>query len=139
MIFVYKTIIRANHGERTAQYNMTGKLTTHVLDTMHGIPGSEILIELYRMEGETAHKVATVSTNADGRTDTPVLEGQSMKSGRYQLIFYVADYYQRKGVSLDQVPFLDDVVIRFGLSDEEAHYHVPLLVSPYSFSTYRGS
>tara|TARA_Y100001956_G_scaffold79040_1_gene91637 strand:+ start:422 stop:784 length:363 start_codon:yes stop_codon:yes gene_type:complete len=116
-----------------------GKLTTHVLDTMHGVPGSDIRVELYRIEGDNLTKVKTVTTNSDGRTDEPVLEGEDFRIGKYQLVFYVADYYQRQEIKLDDVPFLDDVVIRFGLADEGAHYHVPLLVSPYSFSTYRGS
>jgi len=116
-----------------------GRLTTHVLDTMHGLPGAEIKVELFKVDGESVEKLATVLTNSDGRTDAPILAGNDFRSGKYQLVFHVADYYQSKGVTLDDVPFLDDVVIRFGLNDQDAHYHVPLLVSPYSFSTYRGS
>ncbi|MGR5000069.1 hydroxyisourate hydrolase [Vibrio celticus] len=116
-----------------------GRLTTHVLDTTHGLPGAEIKVELYKVNEDSTEKLATVSTNSDGRTDAPILAGNDFRPGKYQLVFYVADYYKSKGVELDGVPFLDDVVIRFGLDDPEAHYHVPLLVSPYSFSTYRGS
>lgn len=116
-----------------------GRLTTHVLDTMHGLPGAEIKVELFKVDGDSLNKIATVVTNADGRTDAPILAGSEFGIGKYQLVFHVAAYYQSKGVTLDAVPFLDDVVIRFGLNDPDAHYHVPLLVSPYSFSTYRGS
>ena len=116
-----------------------GRLTTHVLDTTHGLPGAEIKVELYKVNEDSTEKLATVITDSDGRTDAPILAGNDFRPGKYQLVFYVADYYKSKGVELDGVPFLDDVVIRFGLDDPEAHYHVPLLVSPYSFSTYRGS
>ncbi|MEZ9039243.1 MULTISPECIES: hydroxyisourate hydrolase [unclassified Vibrio] len=116
-----------------------GRLTTHVLDTTHGLPGAEIKVELYKVNEDSTEKLATVITNSDGRTDAPILAGNDFRPGKYQLVFYVADYYKNKGVELDGVPFLDDVVIRFGLDDPDAHYHVPLLVSPYSFSTYRGS
>ncbi len=116
-----------------------GRLTTHVLDTTHGLPGAEIKVELYKVNEDSTEKLATVLTNFDGRTDAPILAGNDFRPGKYQLVFYVADYYRSKGVELDGVPFLDDVVIRFGLDDPDAHYHVPLLVSPYSFSTYRGS
>jgi len=116
-----------------------GRLTTHVLDTTNGVPGAEIRVELFRVEGNDIQFIKEVVTNSDGRTDTPILEGEQFLSGKYQLVFHVASYYQAKGVELDEVPFLDDVVIRFGLNDKDAHYHVPLLVSPYSFSTYRGS
>ncbi|MBE8574223.1 hydroxyisourate hydrolase [Vibrio sp. OPT18] len=116
-----------------------GRLTTHVLDTTHGLPGAEIKVELYKVNENSTEKLATVLTNSDGRTDAPILAGNDFRPGKYQLVFYVADYYRSKGVELDGVPFLDDVVIRFGLDDPDAHYHVPLLVSPYSFSTYRGS
>ncbi|WP_261886590.1 hydroxyisourate hydrolase [Vibrio pomeroyi] len=116
-----------------------GRLTTHVLDTTHGLPGAEIKVELYKVNEDSTEKLATVLTNSDGRTNAPILAGNEFRPGKYQLVFYVADYYKSKGVELDGVPFLDDVVIRFGLDDPDAHYHVPLLVSPYSFSTYRGS
>eukprot|EP00487_Bulimina_marginata_P012440 TRINITY_DN8704_c0_g1_i1.p1 TRINITY_DN8704_c0_g1~~TRINITY_DN8704_c0_g1_i1.p1 ORF type:complete len:109 (+),score=15.93 TRINITY_DN8704_c0_g1_i1:153-479(+) len=107
-----------------------GRLTTHVLDTTHGLPGAEIKVELYKVNEDSTEKLATVITNSDGRTDAPILAGNDFRPGKYQLVFYVADYYRSKGVGLDGVPFLDDVVIRFGLDDPDAHYHVPLLVSP---------
>jgi 5-hydroxyisourate hydrolase len=116
-----------------------GRLTTHVLDTTNGVPGAEIQVELFRVQSDTLQFIKRVYTNSDGRTDLPILEGEAFVAGKYQLVFHVASYYQTKGIQLDEIPFLDDVVIRFGLNDEDAHYHVPLLVSPYSFSTYRGS
>ncbi|MGY0072198.1 MULTISPECIES: hydroxyisourate hydrolase [Vibrio] len=115
-----------------------GKLTTHVLDTMHGTPGAEIKVELHQVDGSSLVYIKDVTTNFDGRTDSPMLEGNEFVAGKYQLTFYVADYYRAKGVDIGDIAFLDDVVIRFGIS-EDSHYHVPLLVSPYSFSTYRGS
>ncbi|CCN80655.1 5-hydroxyisourate hydrolase [Vibrio nigripulchritudo SFn27] len=116
-----------------------GKLTTHVLDTTHGVPAAAISIELYRISGNEQMLLKTVKTNNDGRTDEPMLSGEEFKAGKYELAFQVAHYYKENGIELDSVPFLDDVVIRFGLSDEDSHYHVPLLVSPYGYSTYRGS
>ncbi|MBY6199253.1 hydroxyisourate hydrolase [Vibrio hangzhouensis] len=116
-----------------------GRLTTHVLDTASGVPGAEIQVDLFRIEGEESHFVKSVLTNFDGRTDSPILEGGEFTAGKYQLIFHVASYFERKNTPLDPIPFLDDIVIRFGIHDDESHYHVPLLVSPYSFSTYRGS
>ncbi|MCW8345934.1 hydroxyisourate hydrolase [Vibrio sp. ZSDZ65] len=116
-----------------------GKLTTHVLDTASGVPGANIQVVLYRLDGDTPIQILQTDTNSDGRTNAPLLEGAAFVAGRYQLVFHVAPYFQQQGVELDDVPFLDDVVIRFGLNDEASHYHVPLLVSPYSFSTYRGS
>ncbi|MGF1698984.1 hydroxyisourate hydrolase [Photobacterium makurazakiensis] len=116
-----------------------GQLTTHVLDTAHGLPGAEIPVELYRLDGNTTELLNSVYTNADGRTDTPMLAGNDFKTGKYQLIFHTADYFKQQGVALPEHPFLDDVVIRFSIADTNEHYHVPLLVSPFSFSTYRGS
>ncbi|KDM92275.1 hydroxyisourate hydrolase [Photobacterium galatheae] len=116
-----------------------GKLTTHVLDTASGLPGSEIKVSLFRQEGTDFVLVKTTHTNSDGRTDQPLLEGDDLTAGKYQLVFETAHYFRQQGVELASVPFLDDVVIRFGIADASSHYHVPLLVSPYSFSTYRGS
>ncbi|MGK9064769.1 hydroxyisourate hydrolase [Stutzerimonas chloritidismutans] len=116
-----------------------GRLTTHVLDAAHGCPGSDICIELYRVEGDRLERVATRQTNADGRCDTPLLEGDDYRSGVYQLQFSAGDYYRRRGVALTEPAFLDVVVLRFGIDAEQDHYHVPLLISPYSYSTYRGS
>lgn len=116
-----------------------GKLTTHILDTANGTPGAEIQVTLYRLQGDESIKIASTITNDDGRTNTPLLTDDAMAEGKYQLVFETASYFRQKGTKLDDVPFLDDVVIRFGIADTNAHYHVPLLVSPYSFSTYRGS
>ncbi|OEE74708.1 hydroxyisourate hydrolase [Enterovibrio norvegicus FF-162] len=116
-----------------------GKLTTHVLDTSKGKPGSEIEVTLFRVSGHSLEHVVTTMTNPDGRTDEPLLEGTNFLKGKYQLQFNTAGYFHKTGVTLSDIPFLDDVVIRFGIDDPSAHFHVPLLVSPYSFSTYRGS
>ena|SRR5690606_721451 len=116
-----------------------GRLTTHVLDAAHGCPGSDIKIELYRVEGAGLELVASRQTNADGRCDAPLLEGDEYRSGVYQLQFSAGDYYRARGVQLAEPAFLDVVVLRFGISAEQDHYHVPLLISPYSYSTYRGS
>jgi len=115
-----------------------GYLTTHVLDSAHGMPGNGIEIQLYRI-GEQRELLATVQTNDDGRVDQPLLEGESFVKGVYELQFAVSDYYRRLGVELPEPAFLGDVVLRFGIADEAEHYHVPLLISPYSYSTYRGS
>jgi len=116
-----------------------GRLTTHVLDAAHGCPGSSIQVELYRVDGQQLRLVASVLTNSDGRCDAPLLQGDDYRTGVYQLHFAVGDYYRTKGVQLAEQAFLDVVVLRFGVSAEQDHYHVPLLVSPYSYSTYRGS
>jgi 5-hydroxyisourate hydrolase len=115
-----------------------GKLTTHVLDTTHGKPGKGINLRLFRL-GTSEELVAKATTNADGRCDAPILEGDKMKPGTYRLEFDVADYFKAQGMKLSDVPFLDTVLIRFGITDATTHYHVPLLVSPYGYSTYRGS
>ncbi|HKQ27624.1 MAG TPA: hydroxyisourate hydrolase [Burkholderiales bacterium] len=109
-----------------------GKLTTHVLDTAQGRPGAGIAVELYRLEGESGTLVASAKTNRDGRTDAPLLEGDKLRAGTYQLVFHVGAYFKSQG-------FLDVVPIRFLIADAGAHYHVPLLCSPWSYSTYRGS
>jgi 5-hydroxyisourate hydrolase len=115
-----------------------GKLTTHVLDTAHGCPGKGIALRLYKC-GKKDTLLAKARTNADGRCDAPILAGKDMKAGTYRLEFDVAAYYKAKGVKLAKAPFLGTVVIQFGIADGSAHYHVPLLVSPYGYSTYRGS
>lgn len=115
---------------------MSGKLTTHVLDTANGCPASGIAIALWQLDSKTLLK--TVETNADGRTDEPLLTGEEFKAGVYELVFTIGDYFARDGEYPDPL-FLDQIPIRFGIADTEAHYHVPLLVSPWSYSTYRGS
>lgn len=116
-----------------------GKLTTHVLDAAHGCPGSSIKVELYRVEGANLVLVASAQTNNDGRCDAPLLQGEDYRSGVYQLQFHAGDYYRARGVALPEPAFLDVVVLRFGIDVGQEHYHVPLLISPYSYSTYRGS
>lgn len=115
-----------------------GKLTTHVLDTASGKPAAGVKILIFRVSGNSHKLVKTVVTNADGRCDEPLLAGKEFKTGYYELIFYVADYFRGAGVKLPEISFLDQIPIRFGMKDE-THYHVPLLVSPYGYSTYRGS
>lgn len=114
-----------------------GKLTTHILDTSRGTPGSGIGVKLFSMENGR-HLVASAVTNTDGRTDEALLEGETFRAGVYELEFSVGPYFQKVGAEVAEPPFLDDVVIRVTLSGED-HYHVPLLVSPWSYSTYRGS
>ena len=110
-------------------------LTTHVLDTMHGRPAAGVALRLWR--GDAA--VAEAVTNADGRCDAPLLEGEALRAGAYRLEFAVGDYFRRLGVGLPDPPFLEVVAVEFGVADAAAHYHVPLLVSPFAYSTYRGS
>ncbi len=117
---------------------MTGYLTTHVLDTASGRPGNEIAVDLYRIDGER-RLIAQAVTNNDGRCDSPILSGESFVAGVYELVFAAGEYFRKQGVELPEPAFLDEVVLRFGIADESEHYHVPLLVSPYSYSTYRGS
>jgi 5-hydroxyisourate hydrolase len=118
---------------------MTG-LTTHVLDAAHGIPAEGLKIDLYRLEGESRTKLKSVETNSDGRVDGgPLLIGESFLVGEYELVFHAGDYLRSKGLLLPEPAFLDIIPIRFGIADESGHYHVPLLLSPFSYSTYRGS
>jgi 5-hydroxyisourate hydrolase len=116
-----------------------GRLTTHVLDTAAGRPAAGMRIELSILEGGRWRVLGTVATNAEGRTDAPLAEGAALVRGEYRLVFEVAAYYRARGVALADPPFLDRVPLRFGVADPQAHYHVPLLCSPWSYSTYRGS
>ena len=116
-----------------------GKLTTHVLDTAHGGPGAGIGIRLFRREGDARQMLGQFITNADGRCDQPLLADAALQVGDYELEFEVGDYFARLGVPLPQPRFLDVIGLRFGIHDASAHTHVPLLVSPYGYSTYRGS
>jgi 5-hydroxyisourate hydrolase len=117
-----------------------GRLTTHVLDTMNGCPAAGMGVTLFRIEGEFDRPLALrqLTLNADGRADAPLLEGAAFTAGRYRLVFDLAAYFRARGVALPEPPFLDRVTIDFGLADD-GHYHVPLLASPWSYATYRGS
>ena len=116
-----------------------GKLTTHVLDTANGRPGAGIKVELFALAGDTRRALKTTVTNDDGRCDEPLLEGDALVAGEYELVFHAGDYFASIGTRVPEPRFVDRVVLRFGVADAAAHYHVPLLVSPWSYSTYRGS
>lgn len=118
---------------------MAGFLTTHVLDTARGCPAAGLRVVLYRIGDGTRDMLAEAVTNADGRTDTPILPERDFVPGTYELVFSAGEYLRQAGQAGDEPLFLDEVPIRFGISDGEAHYHVPLLLSPYGYSTYRGS
>ena len=122
---------------------MAGKLTTHVLDTARGCPGKGITIELWRINSDSILEektlLKTTTTNHDGRTDEPLLANEDFKTGVYELVFRVGDYFANWEENLPSPAFLDYIPLRFGIADINAHYHVPLLVSPWSYSTYRGS
>jgi 5-hydroxyisourate hydrolase len=116
-----------------------GKLTTHVLDTMNGCPAAGMRVRLYALADGGATLLKEFALNQDGRADAPLLEGDAFRSGAYRLLFDVAPYFRSRGVALPEPPFLDAVPLDFGLADTGAHYHVPLLASPWAYSTYRGS
>ena len=114
------------------------KLTTHVLDVYSGKPGGGINVEVYSIKNNKKEKLNSLILNKDGRSDKPLIEGSTFQEGQYEIIFFVGEYF-KKITKTSNIPFLDDVVIRFGISNSKEHYHVPLLVSPWSYSTYRGS
>lgn len=116
-----------------------GKLSTHVLDVTQGKPGANLAIELYAVGPDGKTLLKTVVTNQDGRCDAPLLQGSEMQVGRYELVFAAGDYFAAQGVMLPQPRFIDRVSIAFGIADAGQNYHVPLVVSPWSYSTYRGS
>lgn len=116
-----------------------GKLTTHVLDTANGCPAAGMAVRLYRLDAEGPKWLRSLQLNADGRADGPLLEGAALTAGRYRLVFEVAAYFRGRGQALPEPAFLDEVPLDFGIADEGSHYHVPLLASPWSYSTYRGS
>ncbi|MET0531036.1 MAG: hydroxyisourate hydrolase [Microvirga sp.] len=116
-----------------------GRLSTHVLDTVNGKPAKGIAIELFALEGDSRRSVLRTVTNADGRTDAPLMIGEAFRTGTYELIFEVGAYFKGLGATTANPPFLDVVPIRFSIAEPDGHYHVPLLVSPWSYSTYRGS
>lgn len=116
-----------------------GQLTTHVLDTHAGKPAAGVAIDLFKLDGGKRTRITSATTNTDGRIDGPLLQGAAFATGVYELNFHAGDYFRARGVSLPQPAFLDRITIRFGISDANAHYHVPLLLTPWSYSTYRGS
>ena len=116
-----------------------GRLTTHVLDTARGKPAAGVAIALYRVSGNSHRKIAETVTNADGRTDAPMLAGEAFTAGTYELVFHAGEYLRATGQAGEGVLFLDQIPIRFGVPDAGQHYHVPLLISPFAYSTYRGS
>ncbi len=118
---------------------MSAKLSTHVLDTAHGSPAEGMLIELWFLSGDQRRLLKSLRTNADGRTEHPLLAGEEVKTGQYELVFWVGEYFSGKVRSLPKTPFLDRVPVRFGIGEPAASYHVPLLCSPWGYTTYRGS
>jgi len=116
-----------------------GQLTTHVLDTARGVPASGVLVEVHLVGGHEHVPVGSETTNAQGRTGTPLVGGARFERGVYELTFHVGEYFRRAGFPIGDPPFLDRVVIRIGVADPAAGYHVPLLISPYGYTTYRGT
>jgi 5-hydroxyisourate hydrolase len=116
-----------------------GRLSTHVLDTSRGVPAAGVRIELHMLTGDARRHVAAATTNADGRTDAPLLSGELLEAGIYELTFHAGEYFRQLGIVLTDPPFLDRVVVRVGIAEPARNYHVPLLVAPYGYSTYRGS
>ena len=116
-----------------------GHLSTHVLDTAHGCPAAGMRVILQKIEADGPVALKAITLNADGRADGPLLDAATMSAGRFRLLFEVAPYFRARGVALPEPPFIDVVQLDFGMADADGHYHVPLLVSPYSYSTYRGS
>lgn len=115
-----------------------GKLTTHVLDTANGRPAAGMTVTLLRLDGGE-RVLKSIRLNDDGRADAPLLEGDALQRGRYRLVFAVAEYFRGRGAEMTEPPFLDEVPLDFGIADPASHYHVPLLASPWSYGTYRGS
>jgi 5-hydroxyisourate hydrolase len=137
-IHSYVRLYREGRRQLAGAHTAGGRLTTHVLDTATGKPAAGLVISLYKVSGNSHRKLKTVKTNEDGRCDAPLLEGKAFQFGQYELVFAAGDYFRALGVDLPDPLFLDEVPIRFGMA-EEKHYHVPLLISPYGYSTYRGS
>jgi 5-hydroxyisourate hydrolase len=129
---------RLGRGFTLQEHGSTGRLTTHVLDVSSGKPAAAMKIELFSVDGAAFKLILTAHTNADGRCDAPLLSGAVLKRGEYELRFHAGDYLDASG-KVSGRRFLDIIPIRFGIEDESAHYHVPLLVAPYGYSTYRGS
>ena len=129
----------AAFANRSAFAAGTPGLTTHVLDTASGKPGEGVKIEFSVLDGEAYKLVTTVTTNADGRNGQPLLTPENMKAGKYQLVFYTGEYFAKQGTVLPNPPFLEKALIQFGMADATSHYHVPILATPWSYTTYRGS
>ena len=129
----------ADGSKRRGEQDLAG-LTTHVLDVTSGSPAQGVRVELYELPDAGERKlIADVATNADGRTGKPLMSADEARAGRFELVFHAGDYFRRRRAELADPPFLDLIPIRFGVSDPKAHYHVPLILSPWSYSTYRGS
>lgn len=126
------------HGMAAAA-DQDGKLTTHILDTASGTPAAGVRIELFRLIRRERKRLAVVTTNADGRCEGPLVSGPDFVPGMYELLFHVGEYFRNREFELPTPAFLDEVPIRFGVAATAEHYHVPLLISPYGYSTYRGS
>ena len=116
-----------------------GQLTTHVLDTSRGAPANGVLVEAHLVRGNERMPIGSATTNAQGRTDSPLAGGSGFERGVYELTFHVGDYFRRSGGATSDPPFLDRIVIRVGIADPAAGYHIPLLISPYGYTTYRGT
>ncbi|HEY1151774.1 MAG TPA: hydroxyisourate hydrolase [Pseudoduganella sp.] len=116
-----------------------GKLSTHVLDITQGKPGAGVQVKLFRVDGNEKVLLKTAVTNLDGRCEQPLLAGEELKRGKYELVFAAGDYFASQGVKLPEPRFVDEVIIAFGIADATANYHVPIVVSPWAYSTYRGS
>lgn len=114
-------------------------LTTHILDLTHGCPAAQVDVELYRLECGTRRLLNKVTTNRDGRIDQPLLPQQDLRTGEYELLFYIGNYFRKKELSLPEPAFLDKVSVRIGIHESSSHYHVPLLISPWGYQVYRGS
>ncbi len=115
------------------------RLSTHVLDTSRGAPAAGIRVELHLLQSGARRRIASATTNAEGRTDAPLLSGDRLEIGVYELTFHAGEYFRRGGIALTDPPFLDEVVVRVGIAEPAGSYHVPLLLAPYGYSTYRGS
>jgi 5-hydroxyisourate hydrolase len=116
-----------------------GHLSTHVLDTAHGRPAAGMRVTLQRLDGTQVQTLKTITLNSDGRADGPLLDADTMATGCYRLVFEVAPYFRALGTPMTEPPYIDRVPLDFGIADRDGHYHVPLLVSPWAYSTYRGS
>lgn len=126
-------------GQKVVQAAGTPGLTTHMLDVVNGRPAAGVRIDFSALDGDAYRLIRTVHTNEDGRNAEPLLTAETIKVGQYQLVFHIAEYFAKAGVVLPNPPFLDKAVIQFGISDAGSHYHVPLLASPWTYTTYRGS